>query len=113
MWRDAPAHQHQFEDTYWAKISEWDYVSSALRGSSFYKLPAFLQWFTGNIGYHHIHHLNPGIPNYLLEKCYKDNPEFQNSFQLKIKNLESMFLALWDENQKKLISFRQFKTRCE
>jgi omega-6 fatty acid desaturase (delta-12 desaturase) len=105
--------QHQFEKTYWASKSEWDYVSAALHGSSFYKLPVVLQWFTGNIGFHHIHHLNPGIPNYMLEKCHKDNPVFQNVIQIKIKNLKSMFLTLWDEKQKKLISFHQFKTHAQ
>ena len=102
--------QHQFEETYWEGIHEWNYVSAALHGSSFYKLPVVLQWFTGNIGFHHIHHLNPGIPNYLLEKCHKDNPIFQNTVQLTIKNFKNMFLALWDEKQKRLISFYEFKT---
>jgi omega-6 fatty acid desaturase (delta-12 desaturase) len=62
--------QHQFEDTYWATQDEWDYTLAALQGSSYYRLPRVLQWFTGNIGFHHIHHLSPRIPNYYLERCH-------------------------------------------
>ncbi len=61
--------QHQFEGVYWERSQEWDYATAALQGSSFYKLPKVLQWFSGNIGFHHIHHLSPRIPNYHLEKC--------------------------------------------
>ena len=108
--------QHQFEDTYWSANNGWDYTSAAMRGSSYYKLPKVLQWFTGNIGFHNIHHLSPKIPNYLLEKCYKDNPFFQESVVLNIRSsFKSLFLRLWDENQKKLISFhhlRKYKSRA-
>ena len=62
--------QHQFEDTYWATSEDWDYTTAAMAGSSYYNLPRVLQWFSGNIGYHHIHHLNPKIPNYNLERCH-------------------------------------------
>ncbi|MGE5497037.1 MAG: fatty acid desaturase, partial [Syntrophothermus sp.] len=80
--------------------------------SSYYKLPKVLQWFSGNIGFHHIHHLNPGIPNYLLEKCYRKIPAMQKAPVLTIhKSFRSMMLHLWDEEQKKLISFRQLKQR--
>jgi len=107
--------QHQFEDTYWSETDGWDYASAAMRGSSYYKLPKVLQWFTGNIGFHHIHHLSPKIPNYLLEKCHKDNPYFQKGVVLNIRSsFRSLFLRLWDENQKKLISFhhlRKYKSR--
>ena len=58
--------QHQYENTYWERHKDWNYMEAALYGSSYYKLPAVLNWFTGNIGYHHIHHLSPRIPNYLL-----------------------------------------------
>ncbi|MCW8817113.1 MAG: fatty acid desaturase, partial [Ignavibacteriaceae bacterium] len=102
--------QHQFEDTYWSESKGWDYTSAAMRGSSYYKLPKVLQWFTGNIGFHHIHHLSPKIPNYLLEKCYKENPDLQKSPVLTLRSsFRSMFLRLWDEKQKKLVSFRYFK----
>ncbi|HEX2750128.1 MAG TPA: fatty acid desaturase, partial [Verrucomicrobiales bacterium] len=63
--------QHQFEDAYWERAGEWDYTTAALQGSSFYKLPRLLQWFSGNIGFHHIHHLSPRIPNYNLQKCHE------------------------------------------
>lgn len=102
--------QHQFEDTYWTNENSWDYSLAALQGSSFYKLPKVLQWFTGNIGFHHIHHLSPKIPNYHLEKCHKENPILQEGPVLTLKlSFKSIFLRLWDENQKKLISFRQVK----
>lgn len=103
--------QHQFEDTYWADNTNWNFSQAALYGSSYYKLPKILQWFTGNIGFHHIHHLSPRIPNYLLEKCQKDNPELQQTAKVLTlrTSLKSMLLSLWDENQKKLVSFRQSK----
>lgn len=102
--------QHQFEDTYWEHQEEWDYTYAALRGSSYYKLPKVLQWFTGNIGFHHIHHLSPRIPNYLLEKCHNENPLFQNVLTMTLRtSLETTFLSLWDEHQRKLISFRQLR----
>jgi len=102
--------QHQFEDTYWASSDNWSYTLAALQGSSYYKLPKILQWFTGNIGFHHIHHLSPRIPNYLLEKCHIENPLFQDTVVLTLRSsLKSMFLNLWDEEEKKLISFRQLR----
>src|ERR1051326_2855558 len=69
--------QHQFEEVQWQHGDEWDYTAAALQGSSFYKLPRILQWFSGNIGFHHIHHLSPSIPNYRLEKCHRSEPLFQ------------------------------------
>ncbi len=102
--------QHQFEDTYWNSSDEWDYTQAAINGSSYYKLPKVLQWFTGNIGFHHIHHLSPKIPNYRLEKCHKENPEFQKAKILTLRSsLRSILLNLWDEKRKKLISFYRFK----
>ncbi len=107
--------QHQFEDTYWADDENWDFSLAALQGSSYYKLPKILQWFTGNIGFHHIHHLSPRIPNYLLEKCQKENPELQQTAKVLTlrTSLKGMLLSLWDENQKKLVSFRQSKRLFE
>jgi len=103
--------QHQFEDTYWAAKPEWDYAAAALQGSSYYQLPKVLQWFTGNIGFHHIHHLSPRIPNYHLEQCHKENPQFQRVVVLTIwSSLKTVFLTLWDEERKKLISFGDLKT---
>lgn len=104
--------QHQFEDTYWEHQEDWDYTHAALRGSSYYKLPKVLQWFTGNIGFHHIHHLSPRIPNYLLEKCHNENPIFQNVLTMTLRtSLETTFLSLWDKKQQKLISFRQLRSQ--
>ncbi len=103
--------QHQFEDTYWAEKENWNYALAALSGSSYYKLPKILQWFTGNIGFHHIHHLSPRIPNYMLEKCHKENPEFQKTAKVLTfsSGFKSILLTLWDEKQKKLVSFGQMK----
>lgn len=104
--------QHQFEDTYWASDDNWNYTLAALQGSSYYKLPKLLQWFTGNIGFHHIHHLSPRIPNYLLEQCHDENPMFQEIVILTLgSSLKSIRLSLWDEEEKKLIGFRQLKQR--
>jgi omega-6 fatty acid desaturase (delta-12 desaturase) len=102
--------QHQFEDTYWSKSNEWDFTAAAIHGSSFYRLPKVLQWFTGNIGFHHVHHLSPKIPNYLLEKVHAEVPEVRGASVLTLKtSLRSMPLTLWDERRKKLISFSQLK----
>jgi len=102
--------QHQFEDTYWERGSDWDYTTAALKGSSYYKLPKVLQWISGNIGFHHIHHLNSRIPNYNLEKCHKSHPLFQ---QVKAITLFSSFKSftyrLWDEQQKKLVGYRHLR----
>jgi len=102
--------QHQFEDTYWEKSDDWDFTIAALQGSSFYKLPKVLQWFTGNIGFHHIHHLSPRIPNYSLPKCHEENSLFQKVSVLSVRtSLKSSLLSLWDENQKKLVGFKYLK----
>ena len=104
--------QHQFENTYWAKSDTWKYELAALRGSSFYRLPRILQWFTGNIGFHHIHHLSPRIPNYLLEQCHRENEIFQKAVTLTLRSsLKCIFLALWDEEENRLISFREWRAR--
>lgn len=102
--------QHQFEPSYWARHEEWDSVEAALQGSSFYRLPKVLQWATGNIGLHHIHHLRPRIPNYNLEKCLRAIPEVQQVEPLGFfKSLRSLRLHLWDEADRRLISFRQLR----
>ena len=104
--------QHQFEGVYWERQEGWDYVDEALKGSSFYKLPKILQWFTGNIGFHHIHHLSPRIPNYYLEACYNANPLFQQIKPITLlSSLKSLKFRLWDEQHNQLISFREFKRR--
>ena len=102
--------QHQFEGTYWQRHEEWDYATAAIRGSSYFKLPKVLQWFTGNIGFHHIHHLSSRIPNYALQKCMEENPEFQNVTTITLwSSMKSLGLNLWDEEQRQLVSFRQLK----
>ena len=102
--------QHNFEGTYWARSSDWDYAATALQGSSFYKLPRVLQWFTGNIGFHHIHHLNPRIPNYMLEKCHRENAYFKQVRPLTVgRSLKSLFYRLWDEEQRKMVGFGALK----
>ncbi|MDF1823216.1 MAG: fatty acid desaturase [Verrucomicrobiales bacterium] len=102
--------QHQFEDTYWESSGDWDYTAAALQGSSFYRLPRILQWFSGNIGFHHIHHLSPRIPNYNLERCHHSHPMFSSVQPTTLfGSLKSLTFRLWDEKTRKLISFRELK----
>ena len=102
--------QHQFEGTYWEKHVQWDYLTAALKGSSYYKLPKILQWFTGNIGLHHIHHLSPRIPNYNLQACHDANPLFQQVPTVTLgPSFKSVFFKLWDEEQRQLVGFGRFK----
>ena len=102
--------QHQFENVYWERQEKWDFVKAALNGASFYKLPAVLNWFTGNIGFHHIHHLNPHIANYWLSKCYRENPIFQQVRPLTIlRSLKSLGYRLWDEEAHRLVGFNALK----
>jgi omega-6 fatty acid desaturase (delta-12 desaturase) len=102
--------QHQFEGVYWSRHENWDPVKAALKGSSYYKLPKVLQWFTGSIGLHHVHHVLPRIPNYKLQRSHDESPIMQTVMPLTIcKSLKSLFLNLWDEKQQKLVSFRTLK----
>src|SRR6267154_3000127 len=102
--------QHQFDGVYWERGDAWDYTVAALQGSSFYRLPKILQWFSGSIGFHHIHHLSPRIPNYNLERCHRAHPIFQDVKPVTIRSsLNSAKLHLWDEERRKLISFRHLK----
>ncbi|HKQ40052.1 MAG TPA: fatty acid desaturase [Verrucomicrobiae bacterium] len=102
--------QHQFEGVYWERSDQWDYTTAALKGSSFYKLPKILQWFSGNIGFHHIHHLSPRIPNYHLEKCHEAEPLFQTVKPVTLwSSFKSFTFRLWDENERKLVSFRHLR----
>jgi acyl-lipid omega-6 desaturase (Delta-12 desaturase) len=104
--------QHQFEDVYWARHDIWDPMRVALEGSSYLKLPKVLQWFTGNIGLHHIHHVRPNIPNYNLQQCYENVTAFQAVKPLTIwKSFNMLRLSLYDEKQKMMISFRSLKAR--
>jgi omega-6 fatty acid desaturase (delta-12 desaturase) len=102
--------QHQFEDAYWERGDDWDYVKAALQGSSFFKLPKVLQWFSGNIGFHHIHHLSPRIPNYNLQRCHESDPRFHEVEPMTLlRSLRSLGLRLWDESSKKLVGFRHLR----
>jgi len=98
--------QHQFEDTYWREHPEWDFHRAGIEGSSYYDLPRILHWFTGNIGFHHIHHLSSLIPNYSLERCYREIGELQRVTRLSmLESLRCARLKLWDEDSQRLIGF--------
>ena len=102
--------QHQFEGVYWERGEDWSYTAAALQGSSFYKLPRVFQWFSGNIGFHHIHHLSPRIPNYNLEKCHQADPLFQQVKPITLfASFKSFTFRLWDEKRKKLVGYRHLR----
>ncbi|WP_091276573.1 fatty acid desaturase [Alteribacillus persepolensis] len=102
--------QHQFEDSYFENEDEWDYVKAAVDGSSFYKLPGWLQWITGSIGFHHVHHLSPKIPNYHLEKAHESTPPLHRVTTLTfISSLKSMRFRLYDEENKSFVGFNDEK----
>lgn len=99
--------QHQFEETYWERDEEWNYVASALLGASFYRLPGFMQWFSGNIGYHHIHHLSPRIPNYQLDKAHNNSPLIQH-WARKIdlfEGFQTVRFKVWHERLRRMVGF--------
>ncbi|HVA14521.1 MAG TPA: fatty acid desaturase [Stellaceae bacterium] len=100
--------QHQFADTYWAESTSWEFRAAAVEGSSYYDLPRVLHWLTGSIGFHHIHHLASKVPNYRLRACFDDNPEFQRAKRVTLwASIKSVRLALWDEDRRQLVSFKQ------
>ena len=104
--------QHQFEETYWAADSAWEYHDAALFGSSHYDLPLMLRWFTANIGVHHVHHLCSRIPYYRLPSVLRDHPKLAVVRRLTLgKSLTCLRLGLWDEGRKRLVSFRD--ARCD
>jgi omega-6 fatty acid desaturase (delta-12 desaturase) len=104
--------QHQFEDSYFEEDEHWDYVKAAVEGSSFYKLPKLLQWLTGNIGFHHVHHLSPRVPNYKLEAVHQHTQPLQNVPTITLAtSLRSLRFRLWDEENKMFVSFKEIKTR--
>ncbi len=104
--------QHQFEHTHWDEAEAWNLQEAALEGSSYYVLPPVLQWFTGNIGLHHIHHLNSRVPNYRLQECLEAEPTLGAISRLTLReSLSSIGLALWDEDERRLISFAELKAR--
>jgi len=102
--------QHQFDGVYWKRGAEWDFVEASLAGSSFYKLPKVLQWFSGSIGFHHVHHLNERVPNYRLEKCHKELVKLREVPVIDFRrSLKSLSYRLWDEEQGKLIGFGELR----
>jgi omega-6 fatty acid desaturase (delta-12 desaturase) len=102
--------QHQFQGVYWARHSDWDPMKVAMEGSSYYKLPQIVQWLTGNIGLHHIHHIRPRIPNYNLQACYDSIAELQAVQPLSFhESLKSLWLNLYDEEHTRLVSFQEAK----
>jgi len=102
--------QHQFDGVYWERQRAWDFETAALKGSSYYKLPRVLQWFTGNIGFHHVHHLSPAIPNYSLQKCHEETPMFRQIRPVTLwASMRSLTFRLWDERQKRLVGFGQLR----
>jgi omega-6 fatty acid desaturase (delta-12 desaturase) len=99
--------QHQFEGVYWARHDEWDPWRTAMEGASYYQLPKLLQWVSGNIGFHHVHHVRPAIPNYRLQQCYEAIPELRAVKPLTLRqSMGSLRLNLYDEQQRKLVRFQ-------
>jgi omega-6 fatty acid desaturase (delta-12 desaturase) len=100
--------QHQFEDTYWREHAGWSYFDAGLQGSSHLVLPKPLQWITASIGIHHVHHLSARIPNYRLQQCLDENPQLQHVTRITVwEGIKTLRLALWDENSRRLVSFRE------
>jgi len=98
--------QHQHDHAHWDHHEEWDYVTAAMHGSSFYRLPKWLEWFTGSIGRHHVHHVDPRIPNYRLKDAHESVPEFREAPELTFwKSLRTTGLKLWDPEQRRLVGF--------
>ncbi len=106
--------QHQYERTYWASGADWDYTTAAIAGSSFYRLPRALDWMTGSIGFHHVHHLSPRIPNYYLRRAHEENPYFQRAYRLTLgESVRAFSLKLWDEERGRLVGWRALEERRE
>jgi omega-6 fatty acid desaturase (delta-12 desaturase) len=102
--------QHQYEDTYWRYKEAWNYYAAGLEGASLFVLPKVLQWFTGNIGLHHIHHVSPKIPNYHLQRCYDENPALHQVTRLTVgTSIRTLWLTLWDEGERRLVRFRDLR----
>jgi acyl-lipid omega-6 desaturase (Delta-12 desaturase) len=100
--------QHQFEDAYWESTESWSYADAALRGSSYLRLPKLLQFFSGNIGLHHVHHLSARIPNYNLQRAHDENPIFHQVPTLSLRDgLHSVRLKLWDEERERMVTFAE------
>ena len=106
--------QHQFEDVYWESSENWDYADAALQGSSYLKLPKLLQFFSGNIGLHHVHHLSAKIPNYNLQRAHDENPIFHDVPVLSVLDgLRSIRLKVIDPASGRLLTWNQVKVRAQ
>jgi omega-6 fatty acid desaturase (delta-12 desaturase) len=104
--------QHQFEDAYWESHENWDYATAAVQGSSYLRLPRILQWFTGSIGLHHVHHLGPRIPNYRLQRAHDENPIFHGAPVMTIRQgVRALGLTLYDEQRRRLIRFKDLRRK--
>lgn len=105
--------QHQFEESYWERNEQWNYVASALLGASYYRLPKVLQWFTGSIGFHHVHHLSPRIPNYNLEKCHEAIPEINQYARVIpfVDGFRTVRYKVWNESRRKMVGFPDSKVQ--
>ncbi|OXM13681.1 fatty acid desaturase [Paenibacillus herberti] len=100
--------QHQFEDSYFEHQEDWDYVKAAVEGSSFYKLPSWMQFLTGNIGFHHVHHLSPRVPNYYLQQAHEAAPPLAHATTITLgASLQSLRFNLWDDERRQFVSFRE------
>ncbi len=106
--------QHQFEDSYFENEDEWDFVKAAVDGSSYYKLPKVMQWLTGSIGFHHVHHLSPKVPNYHLEKAHESTPPLQQATTITLaSSLKSIRFRLYDEANKRLSVLKRLRSCSE
>ena len=106
--------QHTYEDSYFENDEEWDYVKAAVEGSSYYQLPKLLQWITGNIGFHHVHHLSPRVPNYHLETVHETVQPLQQATTITLKtSLESLRYKLYDPSRQKFVTFKEAKSLME
>jgi omega-6 fatty acid desaturase (delta-12 desaturase) len=100
--------QHQFEGVYWRRKRDWDHVAAAIDGSSYFRLPRVLQWFSGNIGFHHVHHLSARIPNYFLERCHREHDVLRRVPTLDlVGSLKCFRYRLWDEQRGRLVTFAE------
>jgi acyl-lipid omega-6 desaturase (Delta-12 desaturase) len=101
--------QHNYEGVYWERHNQWNYFNASMQGSSFYKLPALLQWFTGNIGFHHIHHLGSKIPNYNLPRAYKENLIFHVKPMTLLSSFKCLRWRVYDEANRRLAGWEVLK----
>jgi acyl-lipid omega-6 desaturase (Delta-12 desaturase) len=104
--------QHSFEESYWTDAAHWDFVEAAVQGSSFYHMSPVMRWFTASVGYHHVHHLSPRIPNYRLAECHQEVPELRAVQPLTGRELwRTAQMGLWDEDAGRMVAFRDLKRR--